>query len=148
MEDDPNRRKHGEVLASALSDAGANGLSAIRVLGPNALAVLIWLCRKGYQNVSYRRSGCPARSEDGDVLLIPGPCTPAELETMLEKGAAPLRGGLLVVQTTGERAPDGSDPVHPVLERLGYRVERCIHTGRRELHVARRQSDRGLAQAA
>lgn len=146
--DDPDPSTRGEVLAQVLTRAGATKTSVVRVLGPNALAALIWLCRHGYDNAGYCRPGARAGTENGDVLLIPSTCTTDEIEHLLE-GGAPLReGGLLIVQTTAERVPDGSDLVHPVLERLGFRVEGCLHRGARELHLARRSSQPPLRAAA
>lgn len=146
--DDPEPQPRGEDLAQVLARAGATRTSVIRVLGPNALAALIWLCRHGYDNAGYCRPGFHSGTESGDVLLIPSTCTPDDIEQLLADSAPLREGGLLILQTAAERAPDGSDPVHPLLERLGYRVERCVHRGSRELHLARRAGHAPMRAAA
>jgi hypothetical protein len=57
-------------------------------------------------------------------------------------------GGVLIVQTPDVRTPDGRDPIHLILERAGYAVERCIARRSREVHVARRLCGGPLRQAA
>jgi hypothetical protein len=125
-------------LSELLQRAGVDKSSTIRVTGPAGLAALLWFCRHGYQQVGYVRAGpCPA--DDGDLVLAPQTCDVVALETILKRGPHPRAGGVLIVQTPiPEAAANGRDPVHDLLARSGYRVERCLRGHHRELHVARR----------
>jgi hypothetical protein len=128
-----------DILTDLLAGAGVDKSSTIRVTGPAGLAALLWFCRHGYEQVGYVRAGpCPA--DGGDLVLAPQTCDVAGLAVILSHGPHPRAGGVLIVQTpipanvdTGAR-----DPVHELLMRNGYRVERCLRGHHRELHVARK----------
>lgn len=125
-----------DLLTELLARAGVDKSSAIRVTGPGGLAALLWLCRHGYEQVGYVRCGpCPA--EDGDLVLAPQTCDVDALAVILQRGPHPRAGGVLIVQTPIPSGV-GPDPVHDLLMRSGYRVERCLRGHHRELHVARR----------
>jgi hypothetical protein len=128
------------VIADLLKGAGVDKTSIIRITGPAGLAALLWFCRHGYEQVGYVRAGpCPA--DDGDVVLAPQTCDVGELEALLKRGPHPRAGGVLIVQTPipDDATPGRGDPVHELLNRNGYRVERCLRGHHRELHVARRR---------
>jgi len=128
-----------DLLTELLARAGVDKSSAIRVTGPGGLAALLWLCRHGYEQVGYVRAGpCPA--EDGDLVLAPQTCDVDALAVILRRGPHPRAGGVLIVQTPipPDTEPGAADPVHDLLTKSGYRVERCLRGHHRELHVARR----------
>lgn len=129
-----------DILADLLKRAGVDKSSTIRVTGPAGLAALLWFCRHGYEQVGYVRGGpCPA--DGGDLVLAPQTCDVAGLAGILAKGPHPRAGGVLIVQTPiPAGAPDLVDPVHELLARCGYNVERCVRGHHRELHVARRRA--------
>jgi hypothetical protein len=137
----PRADRRGSSLSHTLSDllqsAGLGKADTIRVTGPAGLAALLWFCRHGYDQVGYVSTG-RGPCEDGDLLLVPQTCTVGELEQILQSGPRPRPGGVLIVQTPQEVSESGRDPVHDLLARAGYQVERCLHGRHRELHVARR----------
>ena len=124
-------------MAGLMRRAGVDKKSVIRVIGPNGLATLLWLCRHGYEQVGYVRQGpCPAETCDLLVVLQEGEAN--ALATTLERGPHLRDGGILVLQTP-EHGRDAPDLVDGVLDRCGYRVEMRLHGCRRELHLARRE---------
>jgi hypothetical protein len=126
-----------ETLADLLHGAGLGKADTIRITGPAGLAALLWFCRHGYEQVGYVSAG-RGPHEEGDLVLAPQTCSVCELEQILRDGPRPKRGGVLIVQTPLPALESGFDPVHDLLDRAGYRVERCLHGRHRELHVARR----------
>ena len=135
------------TLTDLLSIAGLGKADTIRITGPAGLAALLWFCRHGYEQVGYV-GGCRGSSEEGDLLLVPQTCTVDELEQLLRSGPRPKQGGVLIVQTPQPPSESGFDPVHDLLTRAGYDVERCLHGRHRELHVARRRARAELKMAA
>jgi hypothetical protein len=130
-----------------LHDAGIGLDSVVRVAGRDGLAPMIWLCRKGFTDVGYVRLGAGGAREPADLLLVLHDPSPQELNALLARHGGLKEGGVLVLQTQDTRAADGSDPVHPVLEAAGFRVERCVLRHFKELHVARHVPQR-MRQAA
>jgi hypothetical protein len=129
-----------DILTDLLRRAGVDKSSTIRVTGPAGLAALLWFCRHGYDQVGYVRAG-PSPADDGDLVLAPQTCDVGALAAMLSRGPHPRAGGVLIVQTPiPDVASGGVDPVHDLLFRNGYRVERCLRGHHRELHVARRRN--------
>ena len=129
-----------DTIGDLLKRAGVDKSSVIRITGPAGLAALLWFCRHGYEQVGYVRGGpCPA--DDGDLVLAPQTCDVGALEAILKRGPHPRAGGVLIVQTPipQNTATGAPDPVHDLLSRSGYRVERCLRGHHRELHVARRR---------
>lgn len=127
-----------DPFAELLRRAGLDRFSVIRVTGHGGLPALLWLCRHGYDQAGYLKSGraCPNEAVDG---LIVGPtCDLPGLVRLLEDGPHVREGGVLILRSPLPPA-NGPDPVHGLLERYGYTVERCLHGARRELHVARRR---------
>lgn len=144
----PDQGRTLDLLSVILKDAGVTKDSAVRVTGKAGLAPLIWLCRMGFDNVAYIRPGDPAPTDTGDALLVLHSASAAELEQILADHGRLREGGVLIVQTPDVRTPDGRDPIHLILERAGYAVERCIARRSREVHVARRLCGGPLRQAA
>jgi hypothetical protein len=136
----------GDTLGEVLAGAGVDKTSTIHVTGPGGLAALLWLCRHGYEQVGLVRHG-RSPGEDSDLLWAPLTCDLAALDALLETGPHPRDGGVLIVQTP-EPPAGTTDPVHTLLRRHGYRIERCLHGRHRELHVARRASIGRLQRAA
>jgi len=138
---DPVPRVRGatDLMSAILQDAGVRANSAVRVTGKDGLAPLIWLCRHGFEDVAYVRQGQGGPQNPGDVLLILHNTPPDELERLLNDRPPVREGGLLIVQTPALHTADGRDPIHLILERAGYAVERCIPRRSHEVHVARRR---------
>lgn len=138
----PRIGQHASSLSGTLTDllkvAGVSKADVIRVTGPAGLAALLWFCRHGYEQVGYVRGG-RGYCEDGDLLLVPQTRSVGELEQILRCGPRPRPGGVLIVQTPQQAPGSIRDPVHELLVRAGYEVERCLHGHHRELHVARRR---------
>jgi hypothetical protein len=135
-----------DTLSEILQRAGVGKLSNIRVTGSAGLASLLWFCRHGYEHVGYSRGG--PGGDDIDLLFVPQTCDLKALDAILSQGPHPTEGGVLIVQTPDVGALGGVDPVHDLLVRRGYRVERCLHGRHRELHVARRCARAPLRVAA
>lgn len=136
----PRSRQDGDVLSKILEDAGVRADSAVRVTGKDGLAPLVWLCRHGFDDVAYVRPGQGAPRDPGDVLLLLHVASHDELERLLSEKPPVREGGLLIVQTPAPPADSRGDPVHLILERAGYAVERCIPRRSNEVHVARRRA--------
>jgi hypothetical protein len=127
----------GDLLMDILQEAGIGRRSVVRVAGRDGLGPVIWLCRKGFEDVGYVRLGAGGPRDAADVLLVLHDPSPAEWQALLDHHHGLKDGGVLILQTHPLRANDGSDPVHGRLEQAGLRVERCVLRQFRELHVAR-----------
>lgn len=128
-----------DPLISMLERAGIGRSSLIRVTGPSGLSALLWLCRHGFEQVGYVRSGQGSPHEAPDALLIAPTCDELALRRLLVAGPHVRDGGVLVFQSPlSATEDDQADPIHRLLARSGYEVEQCLHGRRRELHVARR----------
>lgn len=136
----PRTNRDPDPLSKILQDSGVRPDSAVRVTGKDGLAPLIWLCRHGFENVAYVRQGQGAPRDPGDVLLILHNTAPDELERLLNDRPPVRQGGLIIVRTPAPPAGARNDPVHHILERAGYAVERCIPRRTHEVHVARRRA--------
>jgi hypothetical protein len=120
-----------------LTRAGIGKADRIQVVGPASLAAVLWLFRHGYRQVGVMTLGRGPRDAN-DLILVPQTCTIEGVEDILQRGPHPREGGVLIVQThTGPGS--AADDVHLLLDRAGYRVERCLHGRHRDLHVARRR---------
>ena len=126
----------GDTLTEVLTAAGVNRDSIVRVTGPAGLAALLWFSRHGFNQVGYVRADNHPLV-DGDLLLIPQTCEAPVLDAILSHGPGVRPGGVLIVQTP-EPAEGKLDPIHGLLKRHGYAIERCLHGRHREMHVARR----------
>ena len=76
----PRARRAADVLSTILDNAGVNAGSAVRVTGKGGLAPLIWLCRRGFDDVAYVHYHGGGPRDPADVLLILQSTPPAELE--------------------------------------------------------------------
>ena len=123
-------------LTQLLEQSQVRRSSLIRVTGGDGLATLLWLCRRGYEQVGYLKAGCT--QEQPDALIVTRACDAGSLDRLLTAGPHVREGGVLIFQSPlpGEA---GEDPVHRLLAAHGYAVEQCLHGARRELHVARRR---------
>jgi hypothetical protein len=148
MREMPAANGSGDLLMTVLSQAGIGPDSMIAVAGRDALGPMIWLCRRGFQHVSHVRLAAGGPREPADLLLVLHDPSPPELTTLLSHHGWLKDDGVLILQTRDLRQPDGHDPVHPVLEAAGFRVERCVLRHLRELHVARHVPDGGFKRAA
>ena len=139
MYTDRHRRRFAtdQALGAILRQAGIDKQSAILITGPAGLATLLWFCRHDYQHVGYARTG-RAPANDSDLLLVPQTCDALGLTRILEEGPHVRQGGVLIVQTPEPEGSTGVDPIHRLLRRFGFRIERCLHGRHREMHVARR----------
>jgi len=137
VEDVPAGLPRSDPLIALLDAAGVDRASVIHVTGPSGLSALLWLCRHGFRQVGYLKSGRGCPHEAPDALIVAHTCDAAWLERLLDGGPHVREGGVLVFLSP---LPAGrADPVHDLLARRGYAVERCVHGARRELHVARRR---------
>jgi hypothetical protein len=139
---DEARASVHETLEQLLAEAGVRKDDVIRVSGPSGLASLLWLSRRGYQQVGYIRPGASADT-DADALLISQPCDMEVLSRVLRHGPHMRRGGVLIVQTLGP-----ASPVHRLLAGYGFRIERCLAGRHRAVHVARLAGAREYLEAA
>lgn len=130
---------HSDPLIILLDQAGVDRSSLIRVTGPSGLSALLWLCRHGFEQVGYMRSGRGCHDEEPHALLVAHTCDLPWLARLLETGPQVREGGVLIFRSP-QPADAGrkADPIHALLLRHGYAIERCLHGRRRELHVARR----------
>ncbi|MBS0298045.1 MAG: hypothetical protein JSR45_17225 [Proteobacteria bacterium] len=123
-----------ETVPEALRRAGIDQHSLIQITGPDGFATLLWLCRHGFENVGYVRSGAPCPAETPDALFIPHACTGERLAALLDRGPRVHPGGVLVLRAAaGEGAA-----VETVLRRFGYRVVARLGRRRREVCLAQR----------
>ncbi len=129
---------HSLDLVGLLEQSQIHKSSLIRITGSSGLATLLWMCRRGYEQVGYLRSGESCPHEDPDALIVAETCNELALQRLLTGGPHVREGGVLVVQSPLPAELGGDDPIHRCLGRFGYAVERCVRGARRELHVARR----------
>lgn len=136
---------YSDPLVALLQSAGVDRSSVIRVTGPSGLSALLWLCRHRFEQVGYLKPGRGCPHEAPDALIVAHTCDAAWLARLLDAGPHVREGGALVFLSP---LPRGGvlDPIHRLLARHGYVVERCVHGARRELHMARRVAM--LARAA
>lgn len=138
MPQSSNGLSSGPDLVGLLEQSQVHKSSLIRVTGPSGLAALLWLCRHGYEQVGYLRAGPGCPHEQPDALIVAHTCDEAALDQLLSTGPHVREGGVLIFQSPLPASDGAEDPIHARLVRFGYRVERCLHGARRELHVARR----------
>lgn len=128
-----------DPLIALLERSRISRSSVIRVTGPSGLSALLWLCRHGYEQVGYLKSG-PGPHEQPDALIVAHTCDEDFLRNLLATGPHVREGGILVFQSPLPRVlAFRSDPIHRLLRSHGYDIEECHHGQRRELHVARRR---------
>ena len=132
-----------EGVCAFLASLGIRKTSAIHLVGKGALAPLLWLCRHGFDEV-VMLSGGPCPSEPAD-LLVSLDTTGAAAFERLETDLPHVRpGGIVIVRTEHRRRADRSR-ANSLLGRHGFRIERRLKHGRREVCVARREAISALA---
>lgn len=85
-------------LARLLNEVGLRADSAIRVTGPGSLSALIWLCRRGYQNVGCLSAGRRAPADQADAVLAAHTASAEWLDDLLDHGPHVREGGVILVQ--------------------------------------------------
>ncbi|MBS0361051.1 MAG: hypothetical protein JSR98_06700 [Proteobacteria bacterium] len=128
-------------LGVLLDSVGVTKSSVIRVTGPGALPALLWLCRRGYDQVGYVRAddGAPYEElhEEPDAIIAAQTCGEIELKRLLAVGRQVRPGGFFIFQL---RAGPDALGVDWLLERNGFVAERRVTAGRRTLFVTRRRA--------
>jgi hypothetical protein len=130
------RLSASETLSDLLAGAGIRKGDTIRITGHGALALLLWFCRHGYEQVGYVSVG-PGPNDGGDLLIAPQTLRIDDLADLLRRGPHPRDGGVLIVQTTPTPGA-GENPVRALLGAAGYRLDHTVSGRHREVHVARR----------
>jgi hypothetical protein len=133
-------------VPEVLRRAGIDQHSVIQITGPDGFPTLLWLCRHGFENVGYVRSGTPCPAETADALIIPHACTADELVALLDRGPRVRHGGTLVFRAIAAN-DEASRAIEAVLHRFGYHVAVRCPGGRREVSIARRDAS-AYARAA
>lgn len=122
-----------EELADLLRQAGVRKTDQIRVTGPSGLATLLWLCRRGYDEVGYLRPDLAAGATAPDALIVARTCDDQDLRALLSKGPLVRKGGILVFQTAQDTAA-----LRHCLDQFGFVVEQRRGDDRRQILAARR----------
>ncbi len=135
-------------VISLLERAHVTRSSVIRVTGSSGLSALLWLCRRGYEQVGYLRPGAGPH-EQPDALIVAQTCDEAGLSDLLTSGQHVREGGALIFQSPLQQVlAFRADPIHRLLRNHGYVVEECHHGQRRDVHAARREWRQPLKKAA
>jgi hypothetical protein len=124
-------------LEGLLAEAGVSRTSHIQITGESGLATLLWLLRRGYENVTFVRAHGPTAAGPADVLLVAQTCDGERLADLLESGPHLAPGGVLIVQTPHAHAPR-QDVCPRVLDERGFALLWRINGVHRDVNVARR----------
>jgi hypothetical protein len=138
--DEPSSAAEG--VCAFLASLGIRKTSAIHLVGQGALAPLLWLCRHGFDDV-VMLSGGRAPSEPADLLVSLDTSGVAAFERLGGDLPHVRPGGVVIVRTERRRRADRGR-ANKLLGRHGFRIERRLQHGRREVYVARR--DMALAR--
>lgn len=122
-------------LSQLFADSGVGAQSAIRVTGPGALPALIWLSRRGYQNVGCLHAGRRAPGEEADALLAAHTADRDWLSGLLDDGPHVREGGVVIVQT---RPGLGGGTAASLFHGHGFHLVRRLPGAHRDVLVARR----------
>lgn len=131
------RPTHPHPLEDLLARAGVSRTSRIQITGESGLATLLWLLRRGYEDVTFVRSHGPTAAGAADVLLVAQTCDADRLEDLLEHGPHLAPDGVLIVQSL-HGDPPRNDLCPRLLGAHGFSLERRVCGRRLDLHVARR----------
>jgi hypothetical protein len=126
-----------EGVCAFLASLGIRKTSAIHLVGKGALASLLWLCRHGFDEVAMLNGG-PAPSEPADLLVSLDTSGAAAFERLASDLPHVRPGGVVILSTDHRRRADRSR-TNSLLGRHGFRIERRLQSGRREVYVARRE---------
>jgi len=135
-----------EGVCAFLASLGILRTSAIHLVGKGALPSLLWLCRHGYEQVAIL-TGAPAPAEPTDLLLCLGASSPATFDRLATDMPRVRPGGVVIVRTD-RRAGAERDRARGLLCRNGFRIERRMRSGRRDVYVARRGAPPAATSAA
>jgi hypothetical protein len=127
-----------EGVCAFLASLGIRKTSAIHLVGKGALASLLWLCRHGFDEVAMLNGG-PAPSEPADLLVSLDTSGAAAFERLASDLPHVRPGGVVILSTDHRRRADRSR-TNSLLGRHGFRIERRLQSGRREVYVARREA--------
>jgi hypothetical protein len=138
-----------QIVDRSITLANADKTQCIGVAGPDGLAAMTALCRKGFDHVEYvRRATCASADEASDMLLIVGLMQSQDLSTLIIDTCHLLNdGGALVIQLTSRGddalvsralAAAGMDITSSVFELSAgclatYRVQRLAVQQRRRI---------------
>jgi hypothetical protein len=134
-----------EGVCAFLASLGIRKTSVIHLVGKGALAPVLWLCRHGFDEV-VMLSGGPCPSEPADLLVSLETSGPAAFDRLASDLPHVRPGGVVIVRTDHRRRADRSR-ANSLLGRHGFRIERRLRHGRRDVCVARREAS-NLAVAA
>jgi hypothetical protein len=126
-----------EGVCAFLAGLGVGRTSAIHLVGRRALAPLLWLCRHGFDEVTVL-TAARSPSEPADLLVSLDTCGVAAFERLAGDLPHVKPGGLVIVRTDRRRRTD-RDRARRLLGRDGFRIERQLRHGRRDVYVARRE---------
>jgi len=127
-----------EGVCAFLAGLGIRRTSAIHLVGRGALAPLLWLCRHGFDEVAVLNGG-PAPSEPADLLVSLDTSGAAAFQRLATDLPHVRPGGVVIVRTDHRRRADRAR-TNSLLGRHGFRIERRVRHGRREVYVARREA--------
>ena len=114
-----------QIVDKSITLANADKTQRIGVAGPDGLAAMTALCRKGFDHVEYvRRATCHCADEASDLLLVAGLMRPEDLSALII-GACPLLndGAALVVQL---RSPGDDVLVRMALAAAGMDITSSV----------------------
>jgi len=134
-----------EGVCAFLASLGIRKTSVIHLVGKGALAPVLWLCRHGFDEV-VMLSGGPCPSEPADLLVSLETSGAAAFDRLASDLPHVRPGGVVIVRTDHRRRADRSR-TNSLLGRHGFRIERRLRHGRRDVCVARREAS-SLAVAA
>ena len=122
-------------LSQLFTDSGVSAASAIRVTGPGALPALLWLSRRGFQNVGCLQCGRRAPVDEADALLAAHTASGEWLSELLDHGPHVREGGVVIVQT---RPSVGGGAAARIFHGHGFDLVRRLPGTHRDVLVARR----------
>ena len=125
-----------EGVCVFLAGLGIGRTSAIHLIGRQALGPLLWLCRHGFDEVTALTGDCMP-SEPADLLVSLDTQGTAAFDRLASDMPHVKPGGLIIVRTCRRRRD--RERAKRLLGREGFRIERRLHQGRREVYVARRE---------
>ena len=125
-------------VCAFLASLGIGRTSVIHLVGQGALAPLLWLCRHGFDQVTML-SGGRTPSEPADLLVWLDVSGAAAFERLAGDLPHVRRGGVVIVRNDPRGCSDRDRTGH-LLGRHGFRIERRLQTGRRDVYIARREA--------
>lgn len=136
MEPPDGPHSAAEGVCAFLASLGIRRTSVIHLVGEGALAPLLWLCRHGFDEVAMLNGG-PVPAEPADLLVSLETSGTAAFERLASDLPHVRPGGVVIVRTDRRRRAD-RERTNSLLGRQGFRIERRLRQGRRDVYVARR----------